>query len=427
MKFLMVSNCGEGAHILREIQREGNDVSLYIAQEDWRKNWEGLLPKVEEISPDQETIVIFDFSGFGEIADELKSRGIPVVGGSSIADRLEQDRMFGLNFMEEAGIRVPFTANFVGFNLSEIREFLGENGRPGKRWVFKPSGKDLPCSLTYCSHDDEDLIKWAEYCDKHFGKDIEEFVLQEFKEGVCVSSEYWCDGTKFVRPANHTVEVKKFMNDELGQATGCSGNLVWAERNDQCRILSQGVKRLEEAMVSAGHVGPVDLNVVANDEGVWGLEFTCRFGYSATPTLMKMIRGGLGKFFANIALGQAEMVEMESGLASAVRLTVPPYPAEGELKDLLKVFHNEGIPIRGVEPEERVHFYEVMEEDGQLVHAPGMGVIADVVGFGQTPDEAFREPYAICDKALIPNKQYRTDLSHCLGAMFEQVKQQELM
>src|SRR6185312_15704729 len=106
------------------------------------------------------------------------------------------------------------------------------------------------------------------------------FVLQEFINGVVVSSEMWSDGTKVIRPSNHTVEVKGFLNGCKGPATGCSGNIVWAE-DGLCRIVESGSARIEKLVVEEGHVGPMDLNAVVNDEGVWGLEWTPRFGYDA--------------------------------------------------------------------------------------------------------------------------------------------------
>lgn len=428
MRFLMISNVGEGAHLLHQIQQEGNDVELYIKQPDYRTVWDGLIPKVDKIEPAEGTVIIFDFSGMGDIADELREAGFATVAGSKFADKLEQDRMFGLNMMEKCGIKVPFTMDFDDFSVKQVQDFLEEYGGDDKRFVFKPSGKDLPCSLTYCSHDDADLMKWVEYVDKYFGKDIDSFVLQEFKPGVCVSTEMWCDGKRFLRPANHTVEVKKVLNGELGQATGCAGNIVWAEHDETCRIVQEGILRAEKLIVEAGHVGPIDLNAVVNDEGVWGLEWTPRFGYDAMPTLIKMIQGEVGKFLSDVARGQGSMVSMVDKIASAVRVTIPPYPLEPkEIKDVQEVCPNIGIPIRGI-PEDkadRFYWFEVMEDGDDFVHSVGTGVICDIVGFGDDCYEAFEEPYEICEELVIPNKQYRTDLDECLSEMYQQAEEQE--
>jgi phosphoribosylamine--glycine ligase len=424
----MVSNVGEGAHLLHQIQLEGNEVELYIKDKSYYNVWDGMLPKVDKIEPKEGTVVIFDFSGMGDIADKLRADGFATVAGSKFADKLEQDRMFGLNMMEKCGIKVPFTMAFDDFSVDEVKKFLEEHGGDDKRFVFKPSGKDLPCSLTYCSHDDADMIKWVEYIDRYFAKRIDSFVLQEFKKGVCVSTEMWCDGKKFLRPANHTVEVKKVLNCELGQATGCAGNIVWAEHDDNCRIVREGILLAEKLVVEAGHVGPMDLNAVVNDEGVWGLEWTPRFGYDAMPTLIKMIKGGVGKFMSDVAHGQGSRVDMIEKMAAAVRVTIPPYPLEvHDIEDAEKICPNIGIPIRGVPEgkEDKFYWFEVMAEGDDLVHSIGTGVIADVVGFGDDCYEAFEEPYEILGELILPNKQYRTDLDECLSEMYQQVCDQE--
>ena len=431
MKFLMVSNCGEGAHVLKMIQNEGNDVELYIKEPGYRDVWDGLLPKAQKVSPSKDTVVIFDFSGMGPLADKLKKAGYPVVGASKFADRLEQDRQFGFDIMEQSGIKVPLTAEFTKF--SEVESFLEENCHDEehdkeRRFVFKPSGKGLPTHLTYCSLDNEDLIEYLAYVEKNFGKDVESFVLQEFVEGVVVSTEMWCDGTKFIRPANHTLEVKAFMDGCKGPATGCSGNLVWIE-DGMCRIVSHGVALAEEAVVKAGHVGPIDLNAVVNDEGVWGLEWTPRFGYDATPTQMFLFNQEIGKFFSDIARGTLDYdMPLTDKFAAAVRFTIPPYPLEPEKpEDAQKVRPNVGIPIRGLTEKNAgsLYFYEVKEEDGQLLHAAGTGVLGIAVGIADRPWHAFDEPYEVLEQLLVPELQYRTDLRNKLGDMYEQVDYQD--
>lgn len=427
MNFLMVSKYGEGAGLLHDIELEGNEVELHIYNEKYKTVWDGLIKKTDKVEPKEDTVVIFDFSGMGKLADSLRKEGFPVVGASEFADKLEQDRMFGLNMMEKAGIKVPFTAEFDKFSVGEIKNFLKEHGDDG-RFVFKPSGEGLPCFLTYCASDADDLIKWVEYADKYFGKQIESFVLQEFKEGVCVSTEMWCDGKKFIRPANHTVEVKKVMNGELGPATGCSGNLVWAEFDETHRILREGILKAEKLVVEAGYVGPMDLNAVVNDDGVFGLEWTPRFGYDAMPTLIKMLKGGVGKFMSDIARGQGSRLDISDKMGAAIRVTIPPYPLDPtDVDDVEKVSPNIGVPIRGIPDDKKdcFYLYEVMEQDDELVHAVGIGVVADVIGFGSDAFEAFDEPYELLEELSLPNKQYRTDLDSCLDGMVEEVLRQE--
>jgi phosphoribosylamine--glycine ligase len=426
MKFLMVSNCGEGSHILKFIKDEGNDVRLYIKEPGYQDVWDGLLPKAKKIDPKKDEVVIFDFSGFGKIADKLKKSGVPVVGASAFADKLEQDRKFGFDVMEESGIMVPLTAEFTKFD--EVEDFLNENGEKEdgseRRFVFKPSGKSLPCHLTYCSCDRGDLEEYLKYVGANYAKDIESFVLQEFVEGVVVSSELWCDGTKFLRPGNHTLEVKAFMDGNHGPATGCSGNILWIE-DGPCRIINNGVAKVEAACVAAGHVGPIDLNAVVNDEGVFALEWTPRFGYDATPTQMFLMNGGIGKFLSDVARGQAYEVPMNDKFAAGIRLSIPPYPLEPEKPEHVQLVRpNIGIPIRGLTEANSgsLYFYEVMEQEGALVHSSGTGLVACAMGVADNPWHAFCAPYRVLDELKIPEKQYRTDLREVLCDMHEQVE-----
>ena len=357
MKYFMVSKCGEGAQVLYRIELEGNDVRLHITEPEYRRNWDGLLPKAELNSSfiDKNTIFIFDFSEMGKLADDLRRTGHKVFGASKFCDKLEEDRAFGLQFMEKCGILHPNTVEFKIDEIEDAKRYILESDCD---LVFKPSGECLPSHLTYCGSDQEDLTKFLEYACNCYGKDIETFVLQDFVKGSLVSSELFFDGKKACYPANHTVEVKKFMSGDKGPSTGCSGNLVWGEFDD-CRIIEQGIGRVEEELIKMGFCGQMDLNAIVNDEGVFGLEWTPRFGYDSIPCLLPLIDSDLGEFFAGMASGQGDM-KLACDFSAGVRFTIPPYPIEPHsLRRVLKEAPNLGIPIRGFTPDdtEEIYFY----------------------------------------------------------------------
>jgi phosphoribosylamine--glycine ligase len=423
MNFFMISECGEGAHLLKMVQNEGNDVQIYIKNPGYRSAWDGLLPKAKKIDPPKDAVVIFDFSGSGALADKLKKSGWPVVGGSKFADRLEQDRQFGTDVMVAAGIKVPLTAEFRKF--AEIEGFLKDNGvdedGDERRFVFKPSGKGLPSHLTYVSIDNDDLREYVAYAEKNYGKEIESFILQEFICGVAVSTELWCDGTKFIQPIIHDIEVKGFMDGCHGPATGCSGNLVWAEEGN-CRISAHGLALVEEQVVKEGHVGPIDLNAIVNEKGIFGLEWTPRFGYDSTPTYAFLFKDKIGKFFSDIARGQLTTgMPLNEKFAAGVRFTIPPYPLEIDAEDVQKVRPNLGVPLRGLTEENvgSLYMYEVMEEDKKLVHSDGTGVLGVAVGTAARPWDVWDKPYRVLCELKIPELQYRTDLRQVIGDMYD--------
>lgn len=415
MNFFLYSKCGEGAGLLKRLQDEGNNCSIYIQEKDYSNVYSGILSETEY--PEDNEIIIFDSSGNGDRADYFRKQGKKVFSSSIFADKLENDREFGLEFMISHGIMIPETCTFKSFK--DGINFAKENKK--KRFVFKPSGKNIPCKLTYSSSDLEDLISYMNFVESNFSKDIDEFVLQEFIEGSIISSEFWVGKNGFIPGSfNHTIEVKKFMNDDLGPSTGCSGNIVW--QGDEGSELASLLRGIEASLVEENYIGPIDLNAIVNSEGIFGLEWTPRFGLDAMPSLLQLINEDLGKIISDSFESDSEM-NLISCFSGGARLSIPPYPIEAEnLEELEKNSPSVGIPIRGLEEyEDNCYFYEVMKKDNLLVHSSGTGVIACISDVGETPEECYDTVYDILDDCKIPDKQYRTDLSETLSKMYEGV------
>lgn len=412
----MYSKCGEGAGLLKRIQDEGNICSIFIEEREYSNVYDGILDKTDY--PEKNDIIIFDSSGLGHKADHFKSEGFRVFGASSFHDKLEDDREFGLNFMQDHGIMVPDTYSFSDFN-SGIK-FIKEN--KDRRFVFKPSGKNIPSKLTYSCSDTEDLILYMDFVKENFGKEIDDFVLQEFVEGALVSSEYWVGKNGFIKPINHTIEVKKFMNDDVGPSTGCSGNIVWKGEEDS--ELAFILSNIEESLVEEGYIGPIDLNTIVNEKGIYGLEWTPRFGLDALPTLIPLIDEDISQLISDSFENKKEMNLLDC-FSGGVRLTIPPYPIEPEnLKEIEKNSPNINIPIRFDESLFcDYYFYEVMMKNDLLVHSAGTGVIACISSLGSDPESCFDEVNEALERCKVSDKQYRTDLNKILPNMYEELQE----
>lgn len=413
MKFHLLSGCGEGCGLLKRIQDEGNDCTVSIDFKDYAPAYDGILEKTKTV-PDG-AIVIVDTSGLGNEADKLKKKGFKVFGGSAFADRLEQERDFGLSFMQSHGIKTPDTKVFRTF--SDAVDWLKKQ-KGDDTYVFKPNGEDLPCKLTYCGADNDDLISYLRFVQRYFGGKIDDFVLQTFVEGPIVSTEFWVGPNGFIRPANHTVEVKKFLNDDIGPSTGCQGNIVWIAEDDDVTSLLEGI---EEDIVKEGYVGPIDLNAILSDKGPRGLEWTPRFGLDAMPTFLHLIEGDIGKLISDIVNGDVNEMGVYDAFAGGVRITIPPYPIEPthDVKKVLQESPNMGVPIRDLD-EDSTYFYEVMVQDDELVHSPGTGVIGIVSDCDEKLEGLLDHPYDILESCRIPDKQYRTDLQKVLTDMCQE-------
>lgn len=414
----MYSGFGEGAQILKRIELEGNEVGLYIDDKIYKNVFNGLLRKVDNPDDfiDKDTIIIFDMSGFGNIADNYRNSNHLVFGASKFCDNLEHDRNFGFDVMKTAGIKIPDYKEFKSF--SDGINYVMESG---KKLVFKPNGS-MPCKLTYCAEDAAQMEVYLKFIEKKFKKHIDSFILQDFIEGVIVSSEFFCSNGELVWPPNHTVEVKKVMNGDLGPSTGCSGNITWPALT---KIIEEGIYKAKDFIKKQNYTGQIDLNSVVNEDGVFGLEWTPRFGYDATPTYLALLKEDTGKVFSDLCRGDMQVMPINDIYAGSVRLTIPPYPLEpDEPIDTEKVTANEGIPIQNWEDYQgSLYFYEVMCEDGNLVHSGGTGVICLAISCDKDCAETISNAECILKEIKVPDKQYRTDLCDVLEKMIEEVQQ----
>jgi phosphoribosylamine---glycine ligase len=415
MKFLFLSGYGEGFGLAYKLQLEGHQVAGWSRGKHTKEKFSGIIPRIEQWEDflDEDTIVVFDSVGGGRTADRLRRRGHFVVGGSVFADELERDREVGLEMMKQAGIKVPPSRKFTKWE--KAKEYVREKK---ERVAFKPSGPlgdELP---SYLAYDWQDMIEMLDYYES-IAKTKPEFEIQDYVKGVAISTEGWFNGREFMLPFNHTVERKQLMNSDLGPSGGCSGNVVWAAKSSN-RIIDEGLLRMEQLLAAQDYVGPIDLNTIVNESGVWGLEFTPRFGYDAMPVMfLELYDDDVAKLFSDLARGTAgREFKMKDGFGGSVRVTVPPYPSD-------QFPGPEGVPVRGLSKADRPHIYlfdVMLNEKGGLVTQEK--ITAVFTGRGESLSESLKIPYELAEKVRVPNKQYRTDLREVLGEDFEKFLEQ---
>jgi len=407
-KFLLISGGGDGLGLALRLKQEGNDVAVWIREGRAKSNYDGLLRKVKKWEEflDASTIVVFDSSGGGRTADRLRARGHFVFAGSQFADLLELDRSAAIDFMSQAGIKTPESRTFHSWE--KAKGYVKERD---VRLVFKASGETGNYLGSYVAYDAGDLIEMLDYfAELTKGKGKPEFILQDFVKGCEVSTEGWFNGEDFMSPLNHTLERKALMNDNLGPSGGCSGNVVWPVK-ELNHVIEQGISRMAPVLREHEYVGPIDLNSVVNEEGVWGLEFTPRFGYDALPALLELVEGKVGEVISAMAKREVPTVlPLKDKHAGGLRISIPPYPSE-------HLHPDEGIPIRGLTREDREHlyFYDVkLNDKNNLVSTSAFGAIVTATGTGDSLLESLEGPLEIAKRAKIPNKQFRTDLAGVL-------------
>lgn len=415
LRILVVSCKGDGVWYVHILQKEGNEVDWIAARDKDRDTLSGLVPSpIERLSSNSYDLIIFDSSGHGEIANRAAELA-PTIGSSKFADKLEHDRIFGLEVMQEAGIKLPEWEQFdsPASAISHIK-------KTHKRYVFKPFEGDEGGTTTYVAKNDEDMVN---YIEKLFGRGtkIKKFVLQEFVEGTEISTEAWFNGEDWVG-LNHTLEEKKFMAGGIGPNTGCAGNTVWMPPRST-PVFALGLDKVKDILRKEGYRGMIDLNTIATEGELYGLEWTPRFGYEGTCNLTRLLPVPFGEFMYRVATGQhMDLPPAKHNFSSTIRLSVPPYPHADRSKD------KKEIPVAGIDLTKLETFYladvKYDAETDELVTLGEYNMVGAPIGCADSIKQSFLECEATIAKLNIPNLMYRNDLAECIGRRYETLYRQ---
>ncbi len=377
--FLFVSRSALIGDIAWQIRKEGHEVRYSIDDEKERDIADGFVPKVRNWREHVEwaDVVVFDDTlGQGKLAQELRARGKLVVGGSEYTDNLEDDRSFGQEELRKAGVNIIPYREFQDFD--DAARYVRENP---SRYVIKPSGEaqNVKRRLFVGEEDDGgDVLRVLEAYKRALADEIKVFQLQKRVTGVEVAVGAFFNGREFAVPINVNFEHKKLFPGNLGPSTGEMGtSMFWSDPN---RLFNQTLKKMEPMLARERYVGYVDLNCIVNQNGIYPLEFTSRFGY---PTIFIQQEGMLtpiGELFLGLADGTLTRFKARTGFQVGVRVIVPPYPFDDE-KTFAELSKNAVIYFKKGAPEE-VHIEDAKLVNGQWLVAGSAGVVLTVVGLG---------------------------------------------
>jgi len=205
-----------------QVHREGHDVKYYIEAESDDEIGDGFVPKTDdwEAEVDWADVVVFDDIwvgddiGTGTLARELREQGTAVVGGTPNTDRLEEDRGYAMDVLEDHGVNTIEHHIFEDFD--EAIGYVQEHPAP---YVIKPLGEVQNVKrLLYVGNEDDgsDVVEVLKAYKKAWGHRMKGFQLQRKVEGVEVAVCGFFDGDSFVDQVNFNFEHKKLFPGNIG-------------------------------------------------------------------------------------------------------------------------------------------------------------------------------------------------------------------
>jgi len=408
-RILICSYSGYGFWFSLRLREEGHSVDIFLDDKDnpkYKYILEGLISPPLLKLPDLKKydLVLFDLTGRPKLAEQCLSLNIPMMGDGDLASELEDNRLFGIEVMEQCDVQVP---NYEVFgDISEAKRYIRKTD---KRYVFKPfGGQEQDTATTYASKNADDLLRYIDRLGE-LSKGAE-FLLQEFVEGTEISTEGYFNGEEFFL-INGTLEEKKLMNGNIGPNTGCAGNLVWVyDEQNKPYIFREGLGKLKDFLQEYNFRGMIDLNTIVSDSQLYGIEWTPRYGYDASATIYSCISSDLGDFLGAIGSGVQPEYQIGNVFSAGVRLSIPPYPTETHDDKVIR----EDVPIEGIEEDDiskNCFLYDcVVNSDSSFSTLGINGFVAVPIQQGGTIQEVFGRLGERIKKIHIPDMQYRTDI-----------------
>ncbi len=406
-KFLFISWDGLAGDIAWQIAKEGHLVKYYIKNSEEREVADGFIGKIEswENEIDWADVIIFDdVLGQGKIAQQLREKGKHVIGGTPYTDKLEDDRAFGQEELKNAGVSIIPYWDFTSFD--DAIGFVMAN--PG-RYVIKPSGEagNIKGLLFIGEEEDgKDVLQVLNDYKKAWSKKIPMFQLQKRVKGVEVAVGAFFNGKEFVYPINVNFEHKKLFPGDLGPSTGEMGTtMFWSMPN---KIFNHTLLKMERKLAEEGFVGYIDINCIVNNNGIYPLEWTSRFGYPTISIQQESMITPIGEFFYELAKGENPKLKVKSGFHMGVRIVVPPFPFTD--KETFNVKSKDSLVYFKKDKKEGVHIEDVKLVNGEWVICGTAGVALIVCGSGQTMRQAQNQSYSRIKNINIPHMYYRKDI-----------------
>lgn len=416
MRFLGVTESCDLGSLYRRLMAEGHDVRVAISEPKARgtlagmvrqiADWRGELGWIRAAGPDG--IILFESvsEGFGGLQDALRCDGYRVIGGSGFGDRLENDRAFAQRLLGELGFPAGHVWRFDDPAAADA--FVA--ARPA-RYVLKFSGPGHASSDNFVGRLENGGDVRAMLRQRRRQTDGE-FILMAFIEGVEMGIGAYFDGERFLTPACLDWEHKRFFAGDLGELTGEMGTVATYDRSS--RFFDLTLKKIEPQLRGRNHIGYVNLNTIVNEQGIWPLEFTCRFGYPGFAVLEPLQDIGWGALFRGMADSSATALPTRPGFSVGVVMTTPPFPYSRKQVD-----EPVGLPVLFDGPLDEsdcgnLHYGEVGLADGALVTSGLYGWTMVVTGTGASIGEARSAAYRRVARVIVPNGRYRLDIGQRL-------------
>jgi phosphoribosylamine---glycine ligase len=338
------------------------------------------------------------------VVDALDEAGVLAFGPTAAGARLEASKSYAKEVMGRAGVPTATGDAFMDVDAADAHL----DSSPGP-YVVKADGLAAGKGVLV-TPDLEAAKAWARAClGGTFGAAGSTVVIEQYLEGREVSVFALVDGERAL-PLAPARDYKRLRDGDEGPNTGGMGSFSPVDDlpNDLVDQTIAGVVEPVLAILAGDGVpyrGFLYVGLMLTDAGPQVLEFNCRMGDPEAQAVLPRLDEDLLELLAAGATGALpdRALRWKQDAVLDVVLAAPGYPVAPE-RDL---------PINGLDAVEERGDVLVLHagtavRDGELVTAGGR--VLNVVGIGDTVDQARKTAYAAADEIDFDGKQMRRDI-----------------
>jgi phosphoribosylamine--glycine ligase len=334
------------------------------------------------------------------IWDHFRGSGIRVFGPSAAAAQLEGSKIFAKEFMQRHGVA---TAGFRRFDAAhEAREFVKEqHGNVVIKYDGLAAGKGVFVTSTV-----EEALEALEEVRRVYGENAP-LLVEEKLVGQEISILGITDGNDLQLLTPSQDHKQRFEGDQ-GPMTGGMGAFCPVPHCDDKllkRIVDDVVKPTMAGIQAdqMDYVGVIYFGLMITRNGPKLLEYNVRLGDPETEVVLPKLKSDLVSLILSCFDGtlKDQQLEFNPGYYVDVVLASDGYPGT----------YPKGVPIEGLEhvPAGGLVFHAGTNLVGGKLVTTG-GRVLNVVGQGETLEEAIADAYGLVEKISFSSRVYRTDI-----------------
>lgn len=375
----------------------GENVALDVSNHD--AVWEFIKAKEVDltvIGPEQPLVE--------GIADYLEARGHSVFGPKKHAAMLEGSKEFAKDFMKRHNIPTAAYEVFSQDEFDKAAEYIKIQGKYPV--VLKADGLAAGKGVLIPETEEEATAALEELQSGSLSGAASRLVLEEFMEGEEASVFAICDGESF-KVIGNAQDHKRIGEGDTGLNTGGMGAYSPAPiaTNEILEITERDIiKPTIDGMRIEGYPyqGFLYVGLMITSDGPKVVEYNCRFGDPECQVIIPRMKSDLLSVIYSCTKGDLASVEIEfdDQYRCTVVLASGGYPESYE----------KGKEITGVdEIKDAIVFHAgTKTEDGKLYTNGGR--VLNVVGAGNTLNEAIDRSYSEIKKIHFDKAYYRRDI-----------------